>query len=158
MFKTSFCDRAQNPHFVAYLGRPQCSFNVSKSKMQSEGYWSHLWAVPDIPVFSNKDKRFKCLWARYGSRCQAHRFVSRTATRLGFSMCIKIGPQPKGHPASLTKQWDALESTSVSITVEHFRHLVESMPRPIWVWSEKQLNITNVFLMYGILSVFQYIA
>ena len=27
----------------------------------------------------------KCLWTGYGSRCQAHWFVSRTATLLGFS-------------------------------------------------------------------------
>ena len=28
---------------------------------------------------------FKCLWTGYGSWCQKHRFVSRTATLLGFS-------------------------------------------------------------------------
>jgi hypothetical protein len=32
-----------------------------------------------------QDRGFKCLWMGYGSRCQAHRFGSRTATLLGFS-------------------------------------------------------------------------
>ena len=45
------------------------------------------------------EKIFKCLWTRYGSRCQAHRFVSRTATLLGFSSsivspCVKNGLPP----------------------------------------------------------------
>jgi hypothetical protein len=33
---------------------------------------------------------------------------------------------PKGHPASLTQLWEALESTWTSISVERFPHLVES--------------------------------
>ena len=45
-----------------------------------------------------------------------------------FLMCIKNGPPPKGHPASLTQLWEALESSWASIPVELFRHLVESMP------------------------------
>jgi hypothetical protein len=28
-----------------------------------------------------------------------------------FPVCIKNGPQPKGHPANLTQLWEALEST-----------------------------------------------
>uniref|UniRef100_A0A673WET5 Myosin IXb n=1 Tax=Salmo trutta TaxID=8032 RepID=A0A673WET5_SALTR len=60
------------------------------------------------------------------------------------------------HPANLTHLWEALESTWPSIPVERFRHLVESIPRRIeavlmakggWV----QLNIREVFLMFGIL-------
>ena len=60
--------------------------------------------------------------------------VSRIATLLGFHaqqfpVCIKNGPQPKGHPANLTQLWEALESTWASIPVERFRHRLESMPR-----------------------------
>ena len=70
----------------------------------------------------------------YGSRCQAHRFVSRTAEFFDvqqFPVCIKNGPPPKEHPANLTQLWEALESTWASIPVECFQHLVESMRRQI---------------------------
>jgi hypothetical protein len=45
-----------------------------------------------------------------------------------FPVCIKNGPLPKGHPVNLTQLWEALESTWASIPVEHFQHLVESIP------------------------------
>ena len=48
-----------------------------------------------------------------------------------FPVCIKNGPPRRGHPANLTQLWEAMESTSASIPVECFRHLVESMPRGI---------------------------
>ena len=66
----------------------------------------------------------------YGNKWQAHRFVSRTATLLGFScsiVCIKKGPPPKGHPVNLTQLWEALEPRWASIPVDCFRHLVEFM-------------------------------
>jgi hypothetical protein len=47
---------------------------------------------------------------------------------VGF-MCIKNGPPPKRHPANLTKLWEVLASTWASIPVEHFQHLVDSIPR-----------------------------
>jgi hypothetical protein len=46
-------------------------------------------------------------------------------------MCIQNGPPPKGDPVNLTQLWEALESTWASIPVEHFRHLVDYMPRQI---------------------------
>ena len=46
-------------------------------------------------------------------------------------VCIKNGPPPKGHTVNFTQLWEALESTSASIPVELFRHLVESMPQLI---------------------------
>ena len=62
-----------------------------------------------IQRVNGEDKRLKCLWNGYGSRCQAHRFVSRTAPLLGFSLftlnsflCIKDGPPPKWHQSNLT--------------------------------------------------------
>ena len=48
-----------------------------------------------------------------------------------FPVCIKNGPPPKGHQANITQLWEALASTWVSIPVECFRHLVESMPQRI---------------------------
>uniref|UniRef100_A0A4W5S0W7 Voltage-dependent calcium channel type A subunit alpha-1 n=1 Tax=Hucho hucho TaxID=62062 RepID=A0A4W5S0W7_9TELE len=45
-----------------------------------------------------------------------------------FCVCIKNGPPPKGHPASLTQLWEALESKCASIHVEGFQHLVEFIP------------------------------
>ena len=107
-----------------------------------------------IQRVNGQDKIFKCLWTRYVSRCQAHRFVSRTATLLfflypqQFPVCIKNGPPPNGHPANLTQLWEALESTWDSILVERFRHLVVHAPTN-WVlfWGQKrgQLNIRKVF-------------
>ena len=44
-----------------------------------------------------------------------------------FPVCIKNDLPPKGHPANLTQLWKALESTWASITVECFRHLIESI-------------------------------
>lgn len=44
-----------------------------------------------------------------------------------FPVCIKNGSPPNGHPAILTQLWEALKSTWVSIPVERFRRLVESM-------------------------------
>ena len=40
------------------------------------------WAIQRV---NGQDKIFKCVWTGYGNSCQAHRFVSRTATLLGFS-------------------------------------------------------------------------
>ena len=37
-----------------------------------------------------------------------------------FPLCINNDPPPKGHPAKLTKLWEALESTWASIPVERF--------------------------------------
>ena len=48
-----------------------------------------------------------------------------------FPLFIKNGPQHKEYPANLTQLWEGLESTCASITVEHFQHLVESMPLQI---------------------------
>ena len=45
----------------------------------------HGWCMWAIQRVTGQDKRFKCLWTGYGSRFQAHRFVSRTALLLGFS-------------------------------------------------------------------------
>jgi hypothetical protein len=75
-----------------------------------------------------KKKDLRVFEQGMGSRCQLHRFVSRTVTLLGFSRltvsCVyQEGPPPKRHPANLTQLWEALESTRASIPVEH---LVES--------------------------------
>ena len=43
-----------------------------------------------------------------------------------FTMCIKNGPPPKGHPANMTQLWKALMSTWAHTSVERFRHLIES--------------------------------
>ena len=63
-------------------------------------------------------------------------------------MCIKNGPPPKGHSANLTQLWEALESTRVSIPVEHFRHLVESKNCG---WSE---GIKGCNLILGVLYLY----
>jgi hypothetical protein len=48
-----------------------------------------------------------------------------------FPMYIKNDPSPTAHPANLTQLWETLESTWVSIPMEHFRYVVESIPRQI---------------------------
>ena len=64
-----------------------------------------------------------------------HRWVFHTQQ---FLVCIKNGPPPKGHPANSQHLWETLDSTWASIPVEHFRHLVESMPQRIeYVLREK---------------------
>ena len=74
-------------------------------------------------------------WVKRGSRCQAHRFVSRTATLLDFSCSIVSRVYEEcstnQRTADLTQLREALESTWTSIPVERFRHLVQSMPRLI---------------------------
>jgi hypothetical protein len=49
---------------------------------------------------------------------------------------------PKRQPVNLTQPWEALESTRVSIPVELFRHLVESMLRQI------EANELRQFIMH----------
>ena len=50
-----------------------------------------------------QDKIFKCLWTGYGSRWQAHRFVSRTVTLLGFS-CSTV--------SCVYQEWSTTQRTS----------------------------------------------
>ena len=84
---------------------------------------------------NGKDKRFKCLWTGYCSRCQSHWFVSRTATLLGFSRStVSHVYQEWSHPKDIQptwQQWEAVESTWASIPMERFQHLVESHFRDI---------------------------
>ena len=89
-----------------------------------------------IQRVNGQDKRLKCLWTGYGSRYQAHWLCQELQRCWGFHaqqfpVCIKDSPPPNGHPANLTQLCEALESTWASIPVERFRHLVESIPRPI---------------------------
>ena len=67
----------------------------------------------------------------YGSRCQTHLFEECQELQRcwvfhaqQFPVCIKNGPPLKGHPANLTKLWEALESTWASSPVERIQHLV----------------------------------
>ena len=84
-----------------------------------------------------------------GARCTGLS-VLRTAT---IPVCIKNGPLPKGHPANLTQLWEALESTWTSIPVEHFRPLVESMPRGIEAVLRAKGEVRKLFPMFDILCV-----
>ena len=59
-----------------------------------------------------------------------------------FSVWIKNGRPPKGHPVNLTQLREALESTWATIPVER------CWPTPC------RVNIRKVFLMFGIVSVF----
>ena len=65
-----------------------------------------------------------------GSRCQAHQFVSRTATLLGFSFsCVYQQSAPTQRTSR--QLWESLVSTWASIPVERVQHLVEYMPQRI---------------------------
>ena len=116
-----------------------------------------------IQRVNGKDKILKCLWTGYGSRCQVHRFVSRTATLLGFSRstvsCV--------YQEWTTTQWTSsqLDTTVWSIGVKMGHHPCGTRSTPCrvhaltnWGFSEGkrgvQLNIRKVFLMFGILSVY----
>jgi hypothetical protein len=78
-----------------------------------------------IQRVKGQDKRFTLSTFELGMVVGARRTsVSRTATLLGFShstvsRVYQDGPPPKGHPANLIQQWEALESTWASIPVEH---------------------------------------
>jgi hypothetical protein len=68
-----------------------------------------------------------------------------------FSVYIKNGLPPKGHPVNLTELWEAW----ASIPVEHFRHLVESMLRRIeavlranGATTQYKEGVCNVMLVY----------
>ena len=102
----------------------------------------------------------KCLWTGYGSRCQAHRFVSRTAMLLGFS---------RSKVSYVSQEWSTTQRTSSqldttvrSIEVNMSQHpcgtllpLCSPCPDEIRLfWGQwGQLNIGKVFLMFAILSV-----
>ena len=98
--------------------------------------WKHGLCICAIQMVNGQDKTFKCLLMGYGNRCTAHRFVSRAATLLGFSHSTVSRVYPEWSTTQRTfSQLDTtvghLESTSASILVERFRHLVESIPRRI---------------------------
>ena len=117
-------------------------------------YWCHL--------VNEQDKMFKWLWTGHGSRCQVHRFVSRTITLLGFSCSTDSRVYQEWCTAqrtiSLKQLWKALASTWASIPVERFGHLVDSMPQRIEAVLRSigrvQLKIRVVFLMFCTLSVY----
>ena len=78
-------------------------------------------------------KIFKCFWKGCGSRCQAHRFVSRTVTLLDFSFSTV---------SRVYQEWSTTQRTSsqvdttvasrwASIPMKCFWHLVESIAHRI---------------------------
>ena len=83
-----------------------------------------------------QDKILKCLLKGCGSRCQAHWFVSRTAKLLGFLtlnsfLCASEWSTTKRTSSQLDTTVGSVGVNMGSITVECFRHLVESRPRQI---------------------------
>ena len=119
--------------------------------------------VSAIQRVNGQDKRFKCVWTEYGSRCQAHRFEcvkncnGAGVFTLNSFQCVSRIPTSQRTSSQL---WEALESTWTSIPVERSQHLVESMPGRIeavlrakggggcnWI-------LRKVFLMFSILSVY----
>ena len=120
--------------------------------------WRHGLCMCAIQRVNGQDKRLKCLWTGYGSKCQAHRFECFQELQRcwffqaqPFPVCFKNGPPSKGHPANLTQPWEALKSTWDSIPVKGFQHLVEYIPRRI----EAVLSAKGkVVLMFYTVSVY----
>jgi hypothetical protein len=70
-----------------------------KKDIYASRQFRHGLCMCAIHNVNGQDTRLKCLWTGYENRCEAHRFVSRTATLLGFSCStVSHGPPPKGHP------------------------------------------------------------
>jgi hypothetical protein len=96
-----------------------------------------------------------------GGRCQAHWFECvKNCNAAGLFMlnsilCIKNGSPPKGHPATLTQLWEALESTWASIHVWNAFDNLHALTN--WscsgVKGGVQLNSRTVFLMFCTLGV-----
>jgi hypothetical protein len=63
-----------------------------------------------IRVENGQDKRFRCLWTGYGSRCQVHRFVSWTATLLDFSHSSFPCVSRMVHPKDIQPTWQLWEA------------------------------------------------
>ena len=91
---------------------------------KSYSYWWHLLnQCESFRGWMGKTKYLK-KWKCYGNRCQAHQFECQELQCCWvfhiqqFSMCIKNGPPPKGHPANLPQLWEASKSTWASISVE----------------------------------------
>jgi hypothetical protein len=79
------------------------------------------------------NKTLKCLWTGYGSRCKAHRFVSRTAMLLSFSTlnsfpCVS---RMVHHPNDIQTTWHNCGkhwSHHGPASLWNAWHLVETMP------------------------------
>ena len=138
------------------------STSIRVDEGEEMGQFRHGLCMCAIQRVNGQDKRFKCLWMGYHSRCQAQQFVSRTAMLLGFS-----------HPtvSRMYQEWSTSQRTSRQFDNcgKHWRqyepaslwntwHLVEAMPQQIEaVLRAKmgvQLNIRKVFLMFCTFSVY----
>jgi hypothetical protein len=67
-------------------------------------------------------------------------------------VCFKNEIPPKRHPVNLTQLRETFESTLAGISVEHFRHLVESKPRQIE--AVLRAKMVGRFLMFCALCVY----
>ena len=65
------------------LMSPVKSGSIKGRRQVNKGFLS--LATIEAWIVNGQDKRFKCLWTWDVSRCQAHRFVSRTTMLMGFS-------------------------------------------------------------------------
>ena len=91
-----------------------------------------------IQRMNGQDKIFKCLWMGYGSRCQVHRFVSTTATLLGFShwtvSCVSRMVQ---NPKDIQPTWHNCgkhwSQHGASIPVECFQQLGKFQKMMSWL-------------------------
>ena len=103
-----------------------------------------------IQRLNGQDKRFKCLFTGYGSRCQAHRFVSRTATLLGFSSSIVSHVYQEWSTTPRTSS--QLDITVGSIGVNMGQHPCGMLSTPYRVHALTNVGSSEVFLIFGIVS------
>jgi hypothetical protein len=118
------------------------------------------WVVCAIQRVNGQDNIFKCFWMGYGSRCQAHRFVSRTATLLGFLtlnsfLCVS---RMFHHPKDIQPTW---HNSRKQWSQHGPASLWSSCPNELRLfWGQKwwlvgvQLNIRKVSLMFRTLSLY----
>ena len=136
-----------------------------KGRRQVKGHFFKPWdnwhelCMSAIQRVNGQDNIFKCLWTGYGSTCQVHWFVSRTATLVGFSttnsfLCVS---RTVHHPKNIQPIWHNF--------VKLWRHGPESLcnawhlvvrASANWGCSKSkkgggQLSIRKLFIMFGIL-------
>jgi hypothetical protein len=85
---------------------------------------------------NGKNNRLKFLWTGYGSRCQAHRFVSRTAMLLGFSSSTVSHVYQEWFTTQRTSS--QLDTTVVSIGVNMGQHPCGMLSTPCRVHAPTQ--------------------
>ena len=126
-----------DPFLMSPVKSTSISVDESGKRQVKEGFFAietiETWIVyvcHSEGELARQNKRLKCLWIGYGSRCQVHRFECvKNCNTAGFFMLNSFPCESRmvHHPKDIQPIWHNCgkhwESTWASIPVERFQHL-----------------------------------